>query len=94
MKSSRFSPRIEILEAITAKRSADGGNGFVKVTEIDATGVNLDNVSVAGDLVKITAASADPAKPAVKSLTAHSIGVTGAGVTAVPSDFFLRELIT
>jgi hypothetical protein len=38
--------------SVTAVRSVQGGDGFVNVGEIDATGVDLGAVSVHGDLGK------------------------------------------
>lgn len=54
----------------TAKRDLFGGNGFVNVGAIDATGVNLGTVSVKGDLGAIDAGG-------IKSLTVQSIGRLG-----------------
>jgi hypothetical protein len=44
---------------ITAKRTAAGGDGFALIQEIDATGVDLGNVKVRGDLGTLLAGDAD-----------------------------------
>ena len=64
---------------ITAKPTALGGNGFVNVGFIDASGVDLAVVKLAGDLGRINAGTiAGSAKvPALKSLTVQSIGLLG-----------------
>ncbi len=64
---------------ITAKPTALGGNGFVNVGFIDATGVDLAAVTLAGDLGRIHAGTigGDVTVPALKSLTVQSIGLLG-----------------
>lgn len=65
--------------SITAKRTSQGGNGFVNVGFIDATGVDLGAVTVRGDLGRIKAGTVggDPKVPAIKSLTVQSLGLLG-----------------
>lgn len=61
----------------TAKPSATGGNGFVNVGFVDATGVDLGTLSIAGDLGRIKAGTVggNAKVPALKSLTVQSMGV-------------------
>ncbi|MEA3209933.1 MAG: hypothetical protein QOE70_2990 [Chthoniobacter sp.] len=70
--------------SITAQRGESGGNGFVNVGFIDATGVDLGAVSVAGDLGRINAGTpgGDAKIPALKSLTVQSLGLLGASTQA------------
>jgi hypothetical protein len=63
--------------AITAKPLSGGGSGFVNVGFIDATGVDLGNVSVAGDLGRIQAGDANTATTGLAALTTLSMGVAG-----------------
>jgi len=75
---------------ITAKRGPNGGNGFVNVGQLEAAGVDLGAVSIAGDLGSITAGTigGDTKVPAVKSLTVQSMGLLGIstqGPTGVPN---------
>ena len=62
---------------ISAKRTVAGGNGQVNIGYLDATGVDLGKVSVAGDLAQIDAGDGDPVKPGLLSLTVQSIGALG-----------------
>jgi hypothetical protein len=64
---------------ITAKPSVNGGNGFVNLGWLDATGVDLGTVTIAGDVTRITAGSAsgDPKVAAIKSLTVQSVAMLG-----------------
>ncbi len=57
---------------ITAKPGPLGGNGFVNIGEIRADGVDLGNVSIAGDLGQLDAAN-------IKDLTVQSLGGLGTG---------------
>ncbi len=63
----------------TAVRTANGGNGFVNVGFLNATGVDLGVVSIAGDLGRITAGTVggNAKVPGVKSLTLQSFGFLG-----------------
>lgn len=72
---------------ITAKPSADGGNGFVNLGFLDATGVDLGNVSITGDIARVAAGTVggDVKVPALKSLSAQSIGLLGDS-TLAPAD--------
>jgi hypothetical protein len=56
--------------SITARRGATGGNGFVNVGFIDASGIDLGPIKVGGDLGRVEAG-------AVKSLTVQSLGALG-----------------
>lgn len=60
----------------TAKRTADGGNGFVNVGFVDATNVNLGAVTIPGDLGRIRAGDGSNV-PALKALTVQSMGLLG-----------------
>lgn len=73
--------------SITAKPTAGSGNGFVNLGYLNATGVDLGNVSIAGDLSRVSAGTngGDAKVPAMKSLTAQSIGLLGASGLA-PAD--------
>ncbi|MEQ1862433.1 MAG: hypothetical protein ABMA13_21150 [Chthoniobacteraceae bacterium] len=64
---------------ITAKPSADGGNGFVNLGLLDATGVDLGAFSLAGDLGQLKAGTiaGDTKVPGLKSLTVQSVGLLG-----------------
>ncbi len=64
---------------ITAKRSPLGGNGLVNLGFLDATGVDLGVVSIAGDLGRLSAGTVggDAKVPALKSLTVRSLGLLG-----------------
>jgi len=64
--------------SITAKRPVSGAASFVNVGYINATGVDLANVRVAGDLGQIDAGDATTATPALGILTVGSIGLLGA----------------
>ncbi len=76
---------------ISAKRSNAGGDGFVNVGFISASGVDLGKVTLAGDLGRIEAGDGDAAKPAVKALSVFSIGRFATDTQAAPgsllSDF-------
>ena len=53
------------------------GNGFVNVGFINSTGADLGKVSIKGDLGQISAGLPGSARPALKSLTAQSMGAFG-----------------
>jgi len=65
---------------IATRDPAIGGDGLVNIGVIDATGVDggtsidLGNVTIDGDLTSVDAGDADTATPAIKSLTAQSMG--------------------
>jgi hypothetical protein len=61
---------------ISAER-AGSGNGFVNVGAIDARGVNLDHVTVDGDLAQIAAGNGAGANAGVGALEARSLGALG-----------------
>jgi len=63
--------------SITAKPSAAGGNGFVNVGFLDATGVDLGDVTIAGDLARVFAGTmgGNASVPGLKSLTVQSLGL-------------------
>jgi hypothetical protein len=61
---------------ISAAPSA-GGNGFVDVGHIDATGIDLGSVTIDGDLGQIDAGNANAQTSALRSLSAVSLGVRG-----------------
>ncbi|MEQ1862432.1 MAG: hypothetical protein ABMA13_21145 [Chthoniobacteraceae bacterium] len=69
---------------ITAKPTADGGNGFVNLGFLDATGVDLGAVRIAGDLgfLKAGTVGGDPKVPGLKSLAVQSIGLLGTSTQA------------
>jgi hypothetical protein len=60
-----------------AVTKALAGNGRADVGLIDATGVDLGNVSIRGDLGRILAGSGDALIPAVESISAASMGARG-----------------
>ncbi len=64
---------------LSAKRSANGGNGFVNLGFLDATGVDLGAVVIAGDLGRLVAGTAggNEKVPALKSLTVQTLGLLG-----------------
>src|SRR4030095_10055798 len=53
------------------------GDGFVNIGAIDAAGVNLGKVKIAGDLGRINAGTGDSKTPAIASLTVNSLGALG-----------------
>lgn len=72
---------------ISAVRTAGAGNGFANVTEIDATGRDLGNVTVRGDLGTLTAGDANAVTAGLGTLTVESLGrlnaeqnINGSGV--------------
>lgn len=69
----------------TAKRGPAGGDGFVNVGDITATGVDLGNVTVPGDLVRIVAGTDQAPAPSVKVLTARSLDGVNSGFVAAPT---------
>ena len=73
------------ITAVPKDRTGDGikdGDGLVNIGRIDATGRNVGNVTIKGDLGEIDcgAGSSDPAFPALKTLTVRSMGAL-AGAT-------------
>ncbi len=62
---------------ITAKPGPLGGDGFVNVGDINAAGLNLGAVTVAGDLGRITAGTAAVDRAAITTLTVQSLGRLG-----------------
>jgi autotransporter-associated beta strand protein len=69
---------------ITAKPGPLGGNGFVNVGYINATGIDLGVVKIAGDLGRINAGTVggDAKVPALKALAVQSIGLLGTSTQA------------
>lgn len=63
--------------SITVTKRGAQGDGLAKVGAIDATGMDLGNVTVRGDLGQIDAGNAIRNGPAVKSLSVHSMGAYG-----------------
>ena len=76
---------------ITAKPGQFGGNGFVNLGFLDATGVDLGAVSIAGDLARLAAGTVggDAKVPALKSLAVQSIGLLGNSTLAVADQNFV-----
>lgn len=63
---------------ITVKKVRGGsGDGMVNVGYINAKGIDLGNVVVPGDIGRIDAGDGNTAKPAIKNLTAKSLGAFG-----------------
>lgn len=71
---------------ITAVRSFSGGDGFVNVGHIDATGVDLGAVTVNGDLGQIDAGENTTDADGVTSLTVNSMGRFGTSTQASGGD--------
>jgi hypothetical protein len=63
----------------TATKTAAGGDGRVEIGYLNATGLNLGAVKIAGNLERITAGTGDLLVPAVKSLNALSVGKLAGG---------------
>jgi hypothetical protein len=87
------------LEFIANRQDAnkDGvkdGHGSVDVGYINATGVDLGAVTVAGDLGQIDCGDGDSLKPALKSLTVHSLGAHGTTTQDPASNPNLHSHIT
>jgi hypothetical protein len=61
---------------ITTKHGPTG-DGFVNIGAIDAAGVNLGKVRIAGDLGRINAGTGDTKTAAIASLTVNSLGALG-----------------
>jgi hypothetical protein len=61
---------------ITTKHGPTG-DGFVNIGAIDAAGVNLGKVRIAGDLGRINAGTGDTKTAAISSLTVSSLGALG-----------------
>jgi autotransporter-associated beta strand protein len=70
--------------SITAKPGPLGGNGFVNVGYVNATGIDLGAVKIAGDLGRINAGTVggDVKVAALKSLAVESIGLLGTSTQA------------
>lgn len=62
--------------SVTAKLAGDG-DGFVHVGQINATGIDLGAVTIHGDLGRVLAGTGSPSIPALKSLSAQSLGRFG-----------------
>ena len=56
---------------------AGAGDGFVNIGRINAKGLDLVSVSVAGELEQIDVGNADPATPGLGTLKAITMGVNG-----------------
>ncbi len=65
--------------SITAKQTTRGGNSFVNIGRINAAGVDLGSVTVAGDLGRLDAGTigGNAKTPGLKSLTVQSMGLLG-----------------
>lgn len=74
---------------VTAKPGADGGNGFVNIGEIAATGTLLGTVSIAGDVGQFNGGLATGTKAGVSSFTVQSMHLLGltTGATSPVSTF-------
>ncbi|MEA2830143.1 MAG: hypothetical protein QOF22_891 [Bradyrhizobium sp.] len=75
---------------LTAVRSAvNGGDGFANVGYINGTNIDLGVISIDGDLAKIDAGNSGAAGPAVKKISAQSMGNfdTATGAADLISDF-------
>ena len=77
---------------ITAKRDLFGGNGSVNFQTLDASGVNLGKVSVRGALGFVLAGTGSATVPAIKSLSAQSLGELGAVSVSPPATEFLSVI--
>lgn len=73
---------------VSAKLSTTGGgDGFADIGYINATGIDLGSISIAGDLGRIDAGSGASAKTvALKSLTVQSLGEFGISTQADGAD--------
>ena len=61
---------------VTVKRGPSG-DGLVNIGYINATGVDLGTVSIAGDLGRIDAGDGSPVTPAIKLLSVRTLGRMG-----------------
>jgi hypothetical protein len=59
---------------ITAKPTADGGDGMVNLGFLDATGVDLGNVKIGGNVEHVVAGNLNTPGAAMKSFTVQSLG--------------------
>lgn len=71
-------PAFEGVSLTVSSKHGAVGDGFANIGRIDATGLNLGKVKIAGDLGQIIAGSGDAKKPAIASLTVQSLGALGA----------------
>jgi hypothetical protein len=62
---------------VISAATATGGDGFVDVGSIDATGLDLRSVTIDGDLGQIDAGDTNVQTTALRSLRAASLGVRG-----------------
>jgi hypothetical protein len=69
---------------ITAKPGPGGGNGFVNVGDLEAAGVPLGTVTIAGDLGQFQGGLGVGSKPGTAALSVHSFGTFGS-TTGAPS---------
>jgi hypothetical protein len=67
-------PAFEGASLTVSVRPGPTGDGFANLLSIDATGLNLGNVKIAGNLGQITAGSGHAKKSAIASLTVQSLG--------------------
>ena len=63
--------------SVTAKAAIDGGDGFVHVGFINATGKDVGTVNIAGDLGRIVAGDANAKTPGLRGLSVGSLGAQG-----------------
>src|SRR5262245_30951417 len=68
------------------RNKATHGNGQVNVGHIDATGIDLGQVQIVGDLGAIDAGDADTSTPGLVSLSVRSIGRLGTSTQASGGD--------
>jgi hypothetical protein len=68
-------------------RSATG-DGLVNIGQISAPGLDLGNVSVSGDLVKIVCGDANNPLPGLKSLKVRSMGLFGSDTLLAGDDIY------
>ena len=68
--------------SVTARPGTLGGDGFVNVGFVNATGLSIGAVKVAGDLGKLTSGIGNAAIPSLRSLDVQSLGRYGTSTGA------------
>jgi hypothetical protein len=68
--------------AVTATRSAAGGDGFAAVGQVLADGLDLGTVAIDGDLGSVQAGDGDTTTPGLAGLAVHSLGRYGTATGA------------
>ena len=71
------------ITTVATRHPAAGGDGFAAVGQIDATGLDLEAVTIDGDLGRILAGNSQDPAPGVTDLSVYSMGRYGTRTGAV-----------